>query len=441
MSILQKNMLCPLDDRYHEVTSHIELSEDIYYTRRVEVELRYLKWIQKVLNLPFESDSIPTSIPIDLERIKTIEKTTRHDVKAIEYYIAELFPHLRPYVHIGLTSQDVNSTAYSWMIRDATMKFIDRDLGALITEMESLVKRCSGLVTLTFTHGQPAVYSKLDKEIYVYLHRIKSRFDEILLCAGNLTCKFGGAIGNFNALAMCFPNVDWPTKLDEFISTRFNLTRSVFTTQIDDYDELCALFDSIKRLVAVCNSFAQNMWLYVSKSYFRQKRVAGEIGSSTMPHKVNPIHFENAMGNCDVVTGIIEAIVRSLPVSRMQRDLKDSTITRSSFMIFGYVSLIVRSLSEGVSRLQPCREVLQRDVDNNTQVMMEGVQTLLRLKRYDNAYEMCKAALDDNSCDNFNIEKFQMMVRTLPISDEDKDDIVRKMKPETYVGQTPVLGI
>lgn len=447
-------MLCPLDARYRSKVGHLDkhLSDEAYYMYRVRVELQYLAFLTSVIeDAPkFNINSVKIDSHEDYRRILEIEKTTQHDVKAIEYFLAEKVPkEFKNFIHLGLTSQDVNSLAFTLMFKDALLSITNGkgcDIHALYGVMIRLINKTSGLTMLSFTHGQAAVYSDMGKELSVMLHRIQEEDHRMWDAHGDLHCKFGGAIGNLNALYYVYPNIEWTDKMNEFVSWAgqsehsFNpepVKRSKLTTQIDDYDSLARVLDSVKRMTVIFNSIARNMWLYISKEYFIQQVVADEVGSSTMPHKVNPIHFENAMGNCELLIGMLESITRSLPNSTLQRDLKDSTLTRSLGMTLGYFSLIMQALTEGFKRLRPNVAKVTEDASNHTIVLAEAVQTYLRVRGYENPYELCKTLTRGHS-GTMTMVQFHDLIKSMDIREEDRQHLISTLtSPSDYVGKWP----
>lgn len=446
-------MLCPLDSRYREKVQHLDryFSDEAYYRYRMQAEVLYLALLLRILPgtgladhfgiLPEDAEdlrraAITTS---DYERALEIEKQTLHDVKAIEYTLAERFPRWKSLIHFGLTSQDINSVALSWMVKEGLRSILEGELAALESVLQQLIQDdCAGLTMVTFTHGQPAVFSDLGKEMHVYLYRLQEERGRLRTALHELRAKFGGAIGNLNALYYAVPSVNWMQVFDEFLLSEMQLRRSQFTTQIDDYDSLSACLDSIKRLAVICNTVGKNMWLYISKGYFQQRVVGKEVGSSTMPHKVNPIFFENAMGNAEMLTGLLEALTRSVPNSTLQRDLKDSTLLRNVGMVAGYTSLILQSLAEGFRRVTPDRARIAAEVDSNAMVLTEAIQTYLRLKGYPDPYELCKDLTRGRT--SMTRKELQEMIQGLPIQLEDQRHL-ETLSPASYRGVWPDMKL
>ena len=410
----------PIDGRYQDKTKFLSeyFSEAAYITRRLEVELKYLKELSNILGRNIE---IP-EYKINLEEIKEIEKVTKHDVKAIEYYIRKNIVDSN-LVHFGLTSNDINSVAFTLNFRDGLSK-VSEYYEILRNNVKGLIEKSVGIPMLGRTHGQPAVPTTLEKELLVYYERLKS-FEK-----RKLSTKFGGAIGNFNALYFVRQDIDWIKFADNFIES-LNLKRQRYTTQIEHYDEIAEVLNEIKQKRVIIKSLIDNIWLYISLGYFSQITINSEVGSSTMPQKVNPIHFENALGNFELLVGMIEAITRSLPISRYQRDIKDSTILRNIGVVFSYFYLMLDSTIEGLNRIRPNKDVIINDLNSHPEVIMEGIQTYLRYIDYLNAYEICK---DFSRGEEVTIEKIHNFIDTkLKISDLDKEKL-KSLTPLNYVG-------
>jgi adenylosuccinate lyase len=370
-------------------------------------------------------------------RVKAIEVQTNHDVKAVEYFIKEQFALLDPalaevseYVHFGLTSQDINNTSTPMMLRDAVQQVLlpaYRDIG---TRLEALAQSWSGIPMLARTHGQPASPTLLSKELRVYVSRLQSQVHSLSLLS--FPGKFGGATGNLNAHYIAFPNTDWHRFADRFLQDRLGLVRSRPTTQIEHYDGLAAIFDNIKRINTILIDLAVDAWLYISMDYFKQKTVANEVGSSAMPHKVNPIDFENAEGNLGLANALLEYLSRKLPVSRLQRDLTDSTVLRNVGVALAHAHLAVQSLQKGLGKLEVNREKIARDLDENWAVVAEAIQTILRRENYPNPYEALKALTRGKS--KVDATTIQDFIERLDVSDVLKAEL-RAVSPATFVGR------
>ena len=371
----------------------------------------------------------------DAQKVKDIEKVTNHDVKAVEYFIKDEFKKLGiekfgEFVHFGLTSQDINNTSVPLSllegIRDAYMPALNE----VIEILEGFAKEWENVSMLAHTHGQPASPTRLGKEIYVFVARLKEQLR--LLEAVPYSAKFGGATGNFNAHNFAYPGIDWNKFAASFVEGKLGLKRSYPTTQIEHYDNLAALFHNLERINTILIDLARDMWTYISMEYFRQKVKAGEVGSSAMPHKVNPIDFENAEGNFGIANAIYAHLASKLPVSRLQRDLTDSTVLRNVGVPLAHSIISLRSLKKGLGKLILNEAALDRDLEANWAVVAEGIQTVLRREGYPNPYEALKALTRGNA--GITKESIQEFVKELNVSDSVKQEIL-VITPQNYVGK------
>ena len=371
----------------------------------------------------------------DAQKVKEIEKVTNHDVKAVEYFIKDEFKKLGiekygEFVHFGLTSQDINNTSVPLSllegIRDAYMPALNE----VIEILEGFAKEWENVSMLAHTHGQPASPTRLGKEIYVFVARLKEQLR--LLETVPYSAKFGGATGNFNAHNFAYPGIDWNKFAASFVEGKLGLKRSYPTTQIEHYDNLAALFHNLERINTILIDLARDMWTYISMEYFRQKVKAGEVGSSAMPHKVNPIDFENAEGNFGIANAIYAHLASKLPVSRLQRDLTDSTVLRNVGVPLAHSIISLRSLKKGLGKLILNEAALDRDLEANWAVVAEGIQTVLRREGYPNPYEALKALTRGNA--GITKESIQEFVKELNVSDSVKQEIL-VITPQNYVGK------
>ncbi|MCL2413944.1 MAG: adenylosuccinate lyase [Bacteroidales bacterium] len=438
--------ISPVDGRYRSQVEPLAsfFSEHAFFRYRVLVEVEYFIALTE-LPLP-QLSTFPESAKLylrklyedfssqDTQTIKHLEKITNHDVKAIEYFIKNAFETLdlsefKEFVHFGLTSQDVNNTATPMMLRDALQTVIFPTLNSLILDLKTGVEHWKNVSMLARTHGQPASPTILGKEIQVFVERLENQvslFETIPYSA-----KFGGATGNFNAHHVAYPNVDWKKFADNFVNNTLELHRSQTTTQIEHYDNLGAMFDNLKRINTILLDFSRDMWTYISMDYFKQRIKEGEIGSSAMPHKVNPIDFENAEGNMGIANALFEHFSSKLPISRLQRDLTDSTVLRNVGVPVAHTLIAFNALRKGFAKLQLNEVILQKDLDQNWAVVAEAIQTVLRRENYPNPYEALKDLTRTNQrADAVSIAKF---IDTLDVSDDVKREL-REIAPENYVG-------
>ena len=437
----------PIDGRYQKQVAELGqyFSEYALIKYRIRVEIEYFI---ALCNIPLPQlegfnkenfaalrDIYNTFTPENAEEVKEIEKVTNHDVKAVEYYIKKKFKELgieqfSEFVHFGLTSQDINNTSVPLSllegIRDCYMPLLDE----IIDILKGFAKEWENVPMLAHTHGQPASPTRLGKEIYVFVARLEEQ--KRLLATVPYSAKFGGATGNFNAHNFAYPQFDWNAFAASFVEGTLGLKRSYPTTQIEHYDNLAALFHNLERINTILIDLARDMWTYISMEYFRQKVKAGEVGSSAMPHKVNPIDFENAEGNFGVANALYAHLASKLPVSRLQRDLTDSTVLRNVGVPLAHSMISFRSLKKGLGKLILNEAALDRDLEANWAVVAEGIQTVLRREGYPNPYEALKALTRGNA--GITKESIQEFVKGLEVSDSVKNEIL-VITPQNYVGK------
>jgi len=370
----------------------------------------------------------------DAQKVKDIEAVTNHDVKAVEYFIKEKFDALnlqqyKEFIHFGLTSQDINNTATPYSLRDAVHDVYYPVLEELIAKLESLAKDWDGIALLARTHGQPASPTRLGKEVMVYVYRLKKQLD--LLKSVPCSAKFGGATGNFNAHHVAYPQIDWKAFGNKFVSESLKLEREEYTTQISNYDNIAAIFDNFKRINTIIIDMNRDFWTYVSMNYFKQKIKKGEVGSSAMPHKVNPIDFENSEGNLGLANATYEHLSAKLPISRLQRDLTDSTVLRNIGVPFAHSIIAFKSTLKGLDKLIISTDAFEADLEANWAVVAEAIQTILRREAYPNPYEALKALTRTNT--TVNQSSIAEFIDTLEISDSLKAEL-KTITPSNYTG-------
>ena len=446
MSIHSLKAITPIDGRYASKTSSLisYFSEEALIKYRVQVEIEYFIALVE-LKLPqlssfdttlfSELRTIYTNFSTDdAQQIKDIEKVTNHDVKAVEYFIKEKFNTLnlkeyKEFIHFGLTSQDINNTAVPLSIKDAMNDVYIPYLLELKNKLTSLATDWADIPMLARTHGQPASPTRLGKEIHVFVVRIEEQFE--LLNDIKSAAKFGGATGNFNAHKIAYPLIDWKDFAQKFVNDKLGLHHSFPTTQIEHYDHMAALFDCLKRINTIIIDLDRDVWTYVSMDYFKQKIKKGEVGSSAMPHKVNPIDFENSEGNLGIANALFEHLSAKLPVSRLQRDLTDSTVLRNVGVPFGHTLIAFQSTLKGLNKLLLNEPKFAEDLENNWAVVAEAIQTILRREAYPNAYEALKGLTRTNSV--INAESIAAFIETLKVSESIKQEM-RVITPSNYTG-------
>ena len=437
----------PIDGRYRKQVEDLSMyfSEYALIKYRVRVEIEYFIALcelplEQLKSFPAENFAALRAIYEnfsceDAQKVKDIEKVTNHDVKAVEYFIKDEFKKLGiekfgEFVHFGLTSQDINNTSVPLSLLEGIRDSYMPALNEVIDILEGFAKEWENVSMLAHTHGQPASPTRLGKEIYVFVARLKEQLR--LLETVPYSAKFGGATGNFNAHNFAYPGIDWNKFAASFVEGKLGLKRSYPTTQIEHYDNLAALFHNLERINTILIDLARDMWTYISMEYFRQKVKAGEVGSSAMPHKVNPIDFENAEGNFGIANAIYAHLASKLPVSRLQRDLTDSTVLRNVGVPLAHSIISLRSLKKGLGKLILNEAALDKDLEANWAVVAEGIQTVLRREGYPNPYEALKALTRGNA--GITKESIQEFVKELNVSDSVKQEIL-VITPQNYVGK------
>ncbi len=446
MDIQLLTAISPVDGRYRSKVDGLALyfSEYALIRYRVLVEIEYFITLceQPLPQLADFDKSLYEDLRKiykefaleDAERIKDIESVTNHDVKAVEYFIKEKFDALKlhkfkEFIHFGLTSQDINNTAIPYSLRDAVNDMYYPLLEELIGQLNDLAADWKDISMLAKTHGQPASPTRLGKEMMVFVERLKIQLS--LLKGIPCSAKFGGATGNFNAHKVAYPEINWIDFGNHFVNDVLKLDREQYTTQISNYDNLGAIFDNLKRLNTIMIDLSRDFWTYIMMEYFKQKIKKGEVGSSAMPHKVNPIDFENAEGNLGIANCIFEHLSAKLPVSRLQRDLTDSTVLRNIGVPLAHTVIAIKSLQKGLSKLLLNREAIDRDLERNWAVVAEAIQTILRREAYPNPYEALKSLTRTN--EGINAKTIAEFISTLDVSEEIKEEL-RSISPQSYTG-------
>ncbi len=447
-SMKMKSLLAisPIDGRYRDKVNELAdyfseyalikyrvLVEVEYFIALCEIPLPQLKGIKSSLFNDLRNIYKDFS-PEEAEKVKEIEKTTNHDIKAVEYYLKEQFVEMglkevKEFVHFGLTSQDINNTAIPYLFRDAVNQIYYPLLDEIIFKLSEMSRESEGIPMLARTHGQPASPTRLGKEIRVFNERLTKQLN--LLKSIPCSAKFGGATGNFNAHHVAYPEIDWVDFANRFVNNTLGLDRTQTTTQIEHYDNLAAFFDTLKRINTILLDLDKDIWLYISMEYFQQKIVKGEVSSSTMPHKVNPIDFENSEGNLGLANAIFEHLSAKLPISRLQRDLTDSTVLRNIGVPVAHTVIGMRSLMKGMNKLIVNREKIRKDLDENWNVVAEAIQTILRREAYPDPYEKLKELTRNNK--SLSKSVIHQFIDSLNVSDEVKNEL-KNISPENYVG-------
>ena len=437
----------PIDGRYASKTSELQnyFSEYALMKYRVRVEIEYyialcelplpqLVGVDHALFPKFREIYQNFSLE-DAQRVKDIESVTNHDVKAIEYFIKEKFDAIggleqyKEFVHFGLTSQDINNTSFPLMIKDATEEVYIPLLQQVIDQLNAFAEEWKDIAMLAKTHGQPASPTRLGKEVKVFAYRLEEQLKQLkaVPCSG----KLGGATGNLNAHRVAYPAYDWKAFAEKFLSEKLGIKREEYTTQISNYDNLAASFDAMKRIHTILIDLNRDFWQYISMEYFKQKIKAGEVGSSAMPHKVNPIDFENSEGNLGVANAILDHLAVKLPISRLQRDLTDSTVLRNIGVPMGHALIAFSSTLKGFSKLLLNEDALRRDLENCWAVCAEAIQTVLRREAYPNPYEALKALTRTNAA--ITEESIRTFIEGLDVSEDIKAEL-RVITPWNYTG-------
>lgn len=446
MNLTTLTAISPIDGRYRSKCASMDeyFSEYALIRYRVRVEVEYfialcqipLTQLAGVAESKFEElRNIYRNFSIaDAQRIKDIESVTNHDVKAVEYFLKEKFDILgldsyKEFIHFGLTSQDINNTSVPLSIKEAINDVYRPLLVELIEHLESRAEDWKDLPMLAKTHGQPASPTRLGKEIKVFSYRLRQQL--ALLDAVSISGKFGGATGNFNAHLTAFPEIDWRKFAANFLNQYLGIDREEYTTQISNYDNLAALFDAMRRINTIILDLDRDMWQYISMEYFKQKIKAGEVGSSAMPHKVNPIDFENSEGNLGIANAILGHLAEKLPISRLQRDLTDSTVLRNIGVPMSHMLIAIHSTLKGLNKLLLNETAINADLDSMWNVVAEGIQTILRREGYPKPYETLKELTRVNS--TVTAESIATFIDTLNVSDDVKAEL-KKLSPHSYTG-------
>lgn len=446
MEITVLNAISPIDGRYRKQVEGLAyyFSEAAQINYRVFVEVEYFV---ALCNIPLPQLKDIDSSKIEelramcrdftfqeAQEVKDIEATTNHDVKAVEYFLKKKFEKMglaryKEFIHFGLTSQDINNTASPYAIKLAIDEIFLPVLDDVIQKLTVKAKTWKSIPMLAHTHGQPASPTIVGKEIYVFVERLKQQLK--LLKAVPVTAKFGGATGNLNAHYAAFPEIDWVAFADNFTRQYLGLERQKFTTQIEHYDNLAALFDALKRINTIFIDFSRDIWMYVSMDYFKQRIIEGEVGSSAMPHKINPIDFENAEGNLGIANALYQHLSSKLPLSRLQRDLTDSTVSRNIGVPIAHSVIAMKSIIKGLSKLILNEDKIGKDLDNNWAVLAEAIQTILRREGYPKPYETLKDLTRTNN--QITPDTILEFINNLSVSQAVKEEL-RNLNPHNYTG-------
>jgi len=446
MELKPLTAISAIDGRYRDKVKELSVyfSEYALNVYRVKVEIEYFISLTEE-NIPALKNFSSSAVSAlknwsnhltynEIHEIKSIEKTTNHDVKAVEYFIKQKFDEFdlseyKEYVHFGLTSQDINNTAIPWLLQDAHEKVYLPELQKIIDKLKEYANLWKKVPMLARTHGQPASPTRLGKEIYVFVERLEKQME--LLQDVPFSAKFGGATGNFNAHKVAFPDIDWVAFANKLINQKLGLYRSQTTTQIEHYDNLAAYCDALRRINTILIDLARDMWQYISYGYFSQKIKSNEVGSSAMPHKVNPIDFENAEGNLGYANAIFEFLSNKLPVSRLQRDLTDSTVLRNLGTPIAHTYLAFKSLMTGLKKIEINLPAIKKDLNDNWAVVAEAIQTILRRENYPNPYEKLKELTRVNN--KITQEDIHHFIDSLDISEPLKNEL-KEITPFNYTG-------
>ncbi|MBQ9591329.1 MAG: adenylosuccinate lyase [Paludibacteraceae bacterium] len=440
------NAVSPVDGRYRSKTESLApyFSEGALIKYRVRVEVEYFIALCEI-PLPqlsgIEKSAFAQLRQIyldftdkDAEAVKEIEKTTNHDVKAVEYFLKAKFDELnlskyKEFIHFGLTSQDINNTSVPLSLSEALKDVFIPSVKELIEKLDQQAREWKNVAMLAKTHGQPASPTRLGKEIEVFVSRLSTQLQQLESIP--VSAKFGGATGNFNAHHVAYPKIDWKGFADKFVSERLGMSREPWTTQISNYDNLAAILDATKRINTIVIDLDRDFWMYISMGYFKQQIKAGEVGSSAMPHKVNPIDFENSEGNMGIANAILSFLSTKLPVSRLQRDLTDSTVLRNVGVPYAHALIALKSTLKGLNKLLLNEVAIKADLDNTWAVVAEGIQTILRREGYPKPYETLKNLTRTNA--TITKESIENFIDTLQVSDEVKEEL-RNISPFNYTG-------
>lgn len=438
--------ISPIDGRYRGKTEPLAeyFSEYALIRYRVRVEIEYFITLcelplPQLAGFPASFDELraiyQNFTEADAARVKEIESVTNHDVKAVEYFIKEKFDAIggleayKEFIHFGLTSQDINNTSVPLSIKEALEQVYYPQIEELIAQLSDYAEEWKDVPMLAKTHGQPASPTRLGKEVMVFVYRLKRQLEMLKACP--ITAKFGGATGNYNAHHVAYPEHNWRQFGTKFVAEKLGLEREEYTTQISNYDCLGAMFDAMKRINTIIIDLDRDFWQYVSMEYFRQKIKAGEVGSSAMPHKVNPIDFENSEGNLGIANAVLAHLSQKLPVSRLQRDLTDSTVLRNVGVPMGHMLISIQSTLKGLRKLVLNQDAINRDLDNCWAVCAEAIQTILRREAYPHPYEALKALTRTGA--GISEETIKDFIETLNVSESVKEEL-RQITPHTYTG-------
>ena len=434
--------ISPIDGRYHEKTKELSyyFSEYALIKYRTIVEIKWLLYLfdKKIIDEKINKNEEKEILNIinnfnleDAKKVKEIESITKHDVKAVEYFLQEKFKELKldrliPFIHITLTSEDINNTSYNLMIKDGLKVYLD-NLYNLVTKLDELSNNYKSTPMMAHTHGQNASPTTVGKEFKIFSYRLKSIIE--LINKLKLRSKFSGAVGNYNCHIVAYPNIDWINTTKEFINS-LDLDYNPLTTQIESHDILCILLSNIKVLNNIIKDLNSDMWLYISRNYFKEIKKDNEVGSSVMPHKVNPINHENSMANIEISNGIIDALVNNLSISRMQRDLSDSSKLRNIGVIFSHSLISIKETITGLNKITVNEEYLKEELNNHYEVLTEAIQTVLRKNKIDNAYELLKSLSRGKELNEKELKNF---INKLDINKEDKERLLN-LTPANYIG-------
>ena len=436
--------ISPIEGRYEKITQEIKefFNEYNLIKYRVIVEIKWLEKIfeySKEFNINYTENDIEKLEEIIKEfnlekakRVKEIEETTKHDVKAVEYFLGEEFKNkgIEKYnnlIHFACTSEDINNISYGIMIKNLRDNVLVPNIDKLISTVKEKVKEYANIPMLSHTHGQSATPTTVGKELAIFVYR----WDKILNKIKNeqITGKFNGAVGNFNAHLISYPNIDWIKISKEFVES-FELEYNLYTTQIETHDNICMIFSEIKLFNNILLDFDNDMWMYISRNYFLQNNVKGEVGSSVMPHKINPINFENSMANVRISNGILSSFIDNLQISRMQRDLSDSSMLRNIGLAIAYTLISIKQTIIGINKLRVNKEFLEKELSNNPEILSEAIQTILRKNGNENGYELLKELTRGKKV---TLEELRDFVQKLEIDENDKERLL-KLKPQDYIG-------
>jgi adenylosuccinate lyase len=446
MSLSELTAISPIDGRYRDKVEALAsyFSEFALIRYRVKVEVDYFNTLAGLIPQLQPLDTAETKQHLqkiyldfsieDAQRIKEIERTTNHDVKAVEYFIKEKFDALslhdyKEFIHFGLTSQDINNTAVPLALKDALEEVYYPDLQLVIKRLKEYAEAWKAIPMLAKTHGQPASPTRLGKEIQVFVYRLEQQL--VVLKNIPLSAKFGGATGNFNAHFVAYPQIDWQAFGNHFVNSVLGLKREEWTTQISNYDHAAAVFDGLRRINTVLIDWCRDIWQYISMEYFKQKIREGEVGSSAMPHKVNPIDFENAEGNLGMANAILTHLSMKLPVSRLQRDLTDSTVLRNIGVPLAHIEIALKSISKGLGKLVLNRKVIDNELNVHWAVVAEAIQTILRREGYPKPYEALKMLTRTN--EDITEQTIVQFIESLQLSESVKQEL-KAVTPHNYLG-------